>query len=113
MKINYLSTTNFSANRIPKLGKKLIPLSDYKGPFLKLTPEDNKLISDIKVEITQLEMDRIGLYNFINSHKLTFAQKDRYLTKLNMLDEAIDSAILKIEAIKKARFQEILSANKQ
>ena len=37
---------NFN-NNIPMMGKKLIPLSEYKGVILKLTPTDKSKIAEL------------------------------------------------------------------
>lgn len=92
----------FTAKPQPKTNK--IPLAEYKGPVLNLTPEDNKLIESIKTQKA----------NFIESTKMLLIKIQRNLKKTLTPTKRAELKIIKKEIEDKinAFDEEILNIKK-
>ena len=113
MEINQISYLNFTAN--PMKGKKLIPLSEYKKPLLKLTKADNVKIEQLQACKTEILVEQYKISNYVSLRpKMSIDLKRYYQDKLNDLYMEIEDINNEIRAIKEARYQKQLKkANKE
>ena len=90
MFINPIST-NFKAK---------VPLSEYKGPILKLTKPDIKKIDKLKDVKFQYEMELIDVEKLLASKKISTAQFNFLMNKKNKIEHLIQDIIDTIKEIK-------------
>lgn len=89
----------------PVINRRLVPLSEHKGPRLELTIFEKEEIGLLKQELMSLEneaRDVIRTTN-INTH-LTGRQKDKCNYRLMHIETAIEAIKRKIFQIKQHRF---------
>lgn len=94
---------NFN-NNIPMMGKKLIPLSEYKGVILKLTPTDKSKIAELTQKKSILDLE---LYKLIqakrNKKTLSDSEEFYYDCKIDKLEGFIADCDKLIQEIKTNR----------
>ena len=101
MNITVISSANFKAIQT----KKLIPLSEYKGPILKLTTKESQQVKLLEDEINRLNIECYHIIRTLNINKnLTGYQKDMSRYRLCHLTESINSIKSQINDIKKSRY---------
>ena len=91
MFINPMSYTNFQAK---------VPLSEYKGPVLKLTKPDIKKIDKLKNTRFQYEMELIDIDKLLANKKISVAQYNFLMNKKAKIEAYIEDIILAIREIK-------------
>ena len=91
MFINPISYTNFQAK---------VPLSEYKGPVLKLTKPDLKKIDKLKNTRFQYEMELIDIDKLLANKKISVAQYNFLMNKKAKIEAYIEDIILAIREIK-------------
>lgn len=91
MFINPISYTNFQAK---------VPLSEYKGPVLKLTKPDIKKIDKLKATRFQYEMELIDIDKLLANKKISVAQYNFLMNKKAKIEAYIEDIILAIREIK-------------
>ena len=91
MFINPMSYTNFQAK---------VPLSEYKGPVLKLTKPDLKKIDKLKNTRFQYEMELIDIDKLLANKKISVAQYNFLMNKKAKIEAYIEDIILAIREIK-------------
>ena len=96
--MNTISPINFCVAK-PQNIKKLVPLKEYKGKFLKLTPEDKKQIAPLEAEIKFLE-ERCDDIRKSMLFAKTGALKNKFQYMLNNFDTRIDNLKTEIREIK-------------
>lgn len=67
----------------------LVPLSEYKGPILKLTKSDKAKIKELSNTKASLELDLYNIENILKEKKLA--------SELNWYNNLYDSILYKIE----------------
>ena len=77
MENKFLKTNNVIRPIITSDGRRLIPKSEYKGPILKLTTEDNRKISCLQNEIANYELQLIKILEIL-SGKMNARERDYY-----------------------------------
>lgn len=90
MFINPIST-NFKAK---------VPLSEYKGPVLKLTKPDLKKIEKLKNIRYEYEMELISIDNLLAKKKISNAQFQFLMNKKSKIEALISEIVSKIKEIK-------------
>lgn len=94
MYINEISNPIFTA-------KKLVPLSEYKGPVLKLTKAEKAKISDLLEQRTQLSFDLDKVRKILEKNSKTITRQWQHLSivdfKLHCEIERIDKLIKEIK----------------
>ena len=90
MFINPIST-NFKAR---------VPLSEYKGPILKLTKPDIKKIDKLKDVRFQYEMELIDIEKLLANKKISTAQFNFLMNKKMKIEHSIEDIISAIKEIK-------------
>lgn len=101
MNITSISPVNLKAAQT----KKLIPLTEHKGPILKLTPKESQLVKLLEEEINRLNIECYHIIRTLSINKnLTGYQKEMSQFRLSHLCESIDSIKSQIYAIKKSRY---------
>ena len=86
-----MSYTNFQAK---------VPLSEYKGPVLKLTKPDIKKIDKLKNTRFQYEMELIDIDKLLANKKISVAQYNFLMNKKAKIEAYIEDIILAIREIK-------------
>ncbi len=106
MFINPISYTNFQAK---------VPLSEYKGPVLKLTKPDIKKIDKLKNTRFQYEMELIDIDKLLANKKISVAQYNFLMNKKAKIEAYIEDIILAIREIKinRLNIQKSKLTNKQ
>lgn len=86
--------------------QKLVPLSEHKGPILKLTEKDNEKIADIQKKIIEHDQE---IYNckkyFNNKRRMSYSERDYLHDRIESLEIAINNLLEEIRQIKISRFQ--------
>ena len=96
MKINIYSNQNFTANP-----KKLIPLSEFKGPILKLTKEEAESIKSMEEEIGKLILEKDSILSYLSRAKnSSVALFHKFSTQEHIIDTRIKFLREKIREIK-------------
>ena len=97
MQLTISTTNSFQA---------LVPLSDYKGPILKLTKKDKEQIAEIQRQINQYTVDSYEHQRYRDLKK-TWTEKDQFLYNIKGMSRSINIDLLlkKIEDIKLARLK--------
>ena len=104
MNISQISPQTFTAT-VPK--RKLVPISKYKGEFLRLTEEDNAKIDQIRKEIQNLEMEHYDLNKIISFSKCI---SRGLMDKLYFIEQCIESLNAQIKDIKAERLKQQMAA---
>ncbi len=81
------------------------PISEYKGPILKLTQKDKEEIAKCQKSIASLECDVYDINKKLCQSGLTFGQKEYFYQKLMHLDYHIGILKDAIRDIKINRLQ--------
>lgn len=92
-------TPSFQSNSIIINGKKYIPLSEYKGPKLKLTSKEQSKINVLRQNITNLELEHLKLAeSYQNNEDLMFKRdcQDNAFLILRSKIETLKNEIKKI-----------------
>lgn len=106
MNINQISAQNFGT-ALPKSTRKLVPISEYKGPILRLTKSDKFEINRLKNEIIKLELEHFDLSKYIACAKhISRGVQD----KLDFIGICIQSLNEQIQNIKTSRLQKQIIA---
>lgn len=100
MNINQVSAQSFTA--LPAQTRKLIPISEYKGSFLKLTKEDNDKINSIRKEITKLELEHYDLSKYVAYAKHISRE---FQDKIYFIEQCIQSLNEQIRDVKASRLR--------
>ena len=82
--------------------KRLIPLSKYKGPILKLTEADKVEIAKCRQQIADLELD-LNKLELLERRSTSSRETFYYFDKIQQYLFAIDELKSRIENIKIAR----------
>ena len=88
MQISSINTTTFQA-------RKLIPLSEYKGKVLKLTPKDKAKIDKLMNKKSELILELTSIDRLLNKKKTIiessslFERKDTIERQISILEEEI------------------------
>lgn len=90
MFINNYSNTTFQA------GKKLVPISDYKGPILKLTKKEQAEIADLLSKRSQLSFDLDNVRKILKKNTKTITREWQHLSNV---DFSLQSEIERIDRI--------------
>ncbi len=86
--------------------KGLKPISEYKGPILKLTKKEKSQISIIESKISELEIELIKLdKTWKNIKKPSDIQQDYYSYKIYSINNWIESLRKSIKEIKMKRLE--------
>ena len=110
MEINQISDLNFAAN--PRKGRKLIPLSEYQKPLLKLTKSDNVKIEQLQARRTELAVEQYKISSYVSFRpQMSIDLKRHYQDKLNDLNMEIEDIDNQIRKIKETRYQKQLKKN--
>ncbi len=102
------SYSTFNAN--PKMsgvvvnGKKLIPLSEHKGPVLKLTAGDKKVIAALREKIAALEIELIKFKDFFSKHNFGVNSRSTIDNRIICMEAQIKSWNEDINNIKRQRY---------
>ncbi len=78
----------------------MVPVTDYKGPVLKLTENDIEKINKLQNSISQLEFEIYGINKLLEYKRLTPNELNYYYNKLDILDYQIRSLKESIKQIK-------------
>lgn len=101
MNITSISPVNLKAAH----AKNLVPLTQHKGPVLKLTPKESQQVKLLEEEINRLNIECCNILRTLSINKhLTGYQIDMSRYRLSHLNESIDSIKSQIYAIKKSRY---------
>ena len=98
-----ISPTGFQNFKASTPARKLVPLSEYKGPVLKLTEADKEKIAEIRDFIIKLEMEIFKLERY---HKFAKYTNKVYDDIICTLKHGIEAASEEIREIKIARMQQ-------
>lgn len=102
MNINQVSTNSFKA-KIVVPPRKFVPLTEYKGPILKLTKSDINKIAELTETLTKLEIEYYDLNKYIRFAKvITRGLQD----KMYFLENCIESLKLQIRDVKISRLNQ-------
>jgi hypothetical protein len=105
MIINSVSETAFTANQkaIIVNGKRLIPRSQYKGPILELTKEEETEIKALRERLAEIAVKRLELEKYYRNSDVAINQRNYYDNAFMKLDWECDMLLDKIEKIQKNR----------
>jgi len=99
---------NFQSRSVIINGKKLTPLSEYKGPVLKLTKAEEKKVAELREKLTDAEVKYFKLAG-IYSHNIEAMNKRDYKDNLFFdLRIRIENLKNEIEEIKQQRYKKQL-----
>lgn len=90
-------------------GKKLIPISEYKGPVLKLTKADCKAIEKLQEKIENIEMEHLKIISLLSDKQLSNNTRDYYSDVCIELESQIKTLRDEIEKIKLDRHKKQLA----
>ena len=107
MNINKVSNINFCAKPIIVNGKKLVPLSEFQGPILKLTKADEKKIEILRAQLNALENDYGAILRYINVRRNINHMKNHYAKKLAEISKKKEAILSEIENVKIARYKKM------
>ena len=89
--------------------RRLVPLSDYKGPILKLSAKDKERINILQKQITEKELD---LYKLNLCKKQSSNNKNLYYyycSKILDIHTEISYLLKKIKEIKVSRLEKLVN----
>lgn len=95
---------SFNSNKIIKNGQKLVPLSQFNGPVLKLTKKEINEIEKLRNAIADLELEKVRLDEYFHSIAARNTKSDYFNVSFESLDYQISVLQNKINAIKKNRY---------
>ena len=108
MFINSVSPTSFTSKPASKAivvnGKKLVPLSKWEKPILKLTAEEEQKISSLRERIAEIALKRMNLEKYYGNNAVTIDRRDCYDNAFMKLDWECDMLLNQIEEIQKNRY---------
>ena len=108
MNIHYAIHTNFMGTPSSKSVRKLVSLSEYKGPVLVLTPEDEAAIFELQSNINNLELDLYKLEKLYSSRaNMSYSIINNILSDMDVLRSGIADLREQIRKIKIERFNAI------
>ena len=91
-----------------------IPLSEYKGPILKLTKKDKELIAHYIHEKSLIELEIVKLRSVYDSYKIHNIDSEWYADKMGSLVLQRDNIDKLIQEVKTNRInQQKLAASKK
>ncbi len=94
---------NFGSKQ--KVVRKLIPLSEFKGPILELNASDNEKIMRLRKEIASMEVKRYIKTQEAQKYSKTIDSKKYYTKLLDTMDKKIDELNTMVRDIKIARYK--------
>ena len=96
MSINSSFKNTLTIKSKTELKTRLKPLSEYKGPILKLTSKEQERITKLNQKISELEVDLISIEKKLNKNPKIITKENVILTKLK---QEADAKILMLKKI--------------
>lgn len=88
------------------VGKNLVPKTEYQGPILKLTKNEQAKIKKLQESAITLEIEQIKLNDIIKSPHISNKEKYPLLNKLDKIEHWLEKIKEEIQNIKIERLKQ-------